>query len=163
MVFMGQEMGAETPFKFFADLQGIPLARKYFKSPEDRRKLTSAPFAESKLNWDAVNKDYLHQFKHALTLRKSLPALSHGIVQNVYSKWGCLVYELEPPPGKGNPVKILMNPWPAPREVKEGQDGSVPNPLANSPEWTVRFRTAEPVTPDRIPSGGLMVYEKTAK
>ncbi|MCB8878792.1 malto-oligosyltrehalose trehalohydrolase [Acidisoma cellulosilytica] len=98
MLFMGEELGATSPFLFFADFEG-ELAEKVrdgrreefarfpaFSDPETREKipdpLAEATFLASKLQWDKVDPTVQDWYRRILAVRRErLLPLLHGIRQ----------------------------------------------------------------------------------
>jgi malto-oligosyltrehalose trehalohydrolase len=99
MIFMGEEMGATTPFPFFADFDG-ELADKVregrreefakfpeFQDPEKRDHipdpLADSTFDSAKLPWDSLDQNTLDWFRHILAVRRAevvplIPAITRG-------------------------------------------------------------------------------------
>jgi maltooligosyltrehalose trehalohydrolase len=99
MIFMGEEMGATTPFPFFADFEG-ELADKVregrreefakfpeFQDPEKRDHipdpLADSTFDSAKLPWDRMDQATLDWFRRILAVRRAeivplIPAITHG-------------------------------------------------------------------------------------
>ncbi|MCB8874556.1 malto-oligosyltrehalose trehalohydrolase [Acidisoma silvae] len=99
MLFMGEELGATSPFLFFADFEG-ELAEKVrdgrreefarfpaFSDPETREKipdpLAETTFIASKLRWDAIDPAVQDWYRRILTIRREklvplLAGIRHG-------------------------------------------------------------------------------------
>jgi malto-oligosyltrehalose trehalohydrolase len=98
MIFMGEEMGAKTPFPFFADFEG-ELADKVregrreefakfaeFQDPEKREHipdpLALKTFESAKLPWDQIDPQVQDWFRRILAARKTeIVPILHGITR----------------------------------------------------------------------------------
>lgn len=163
MLFMGEEMGATSPFLFFADFAG-ELAEKVregrreefarfpeFSDPDKREKipdpLAETTFLASKLHWDAADPERLDWYRRILAARrdKLLPVLDLIGQGGQAERLGGRAIRITWQSGAGRALVLLAN-LSAQAErgtVPEGaeliwQEGPVPeNGLL--PAWSVRW------------------------
>jgi maltooligosyltrehalose trehalohydrolase len=127
MLFMGEELGATSPFLFFADFDG-ELAEKVrdgrreefarfpaFSDPETREKipdpLAEATFLSSKLHWDKVDPEVQDWYRRILVVRREkLRPLLHGISRGGQSRMlGERAVEVTWSVGGGGKLTLLAN------------------------------------------------------
>lgn len=163
MLFMGEEIGATSPFLFFADFEG-ELAEKVregrreefarfpeFSDPETREKipdpLAETTFLASKLHWDAADPARQDWYRRILAVRreKLLPVLDQigqgGQAENL----GGRAIRVSWAVGEGRALVLLANLSAHPQAATVSQDveliwqeGTAPE-NGQLPPWSVRW------------------------